>query len=239
VSGPDQYTMLMTSLPHHVSLFASTETPLGRIKLQNRLRMLDAEDAEQLRLIVEAVRWRLLQKSENDAAALATANRNLPLIESPLLRHIVRERLELRTVVAALRRRQRGDPSPGPQEQWGFGRWVPVIRANWADPAFRLESAYRWLPDANRLLRDGDALGLERLLLGTLWDQLGQASQFHFFDFEAVVIYVLRWDLIARWTSYNAQKATRRFAELMDEGLGNAVKLFDQEVPNGQQQDSE
>lgn len=219
--------MLMTSLPHHSSLFMSNETPLGRIKLQNRLRMLDAEDAGQLRLIMEAVRWRLLQKAENDAAALANAHRNLTLIESPLLQQIVRERLEMRTVVAALRRRQRGDPSPAPQEQWGFGRWLPIIRANWADPAFRLESAFQWLPDANRLLRKGDALGLERLLLGTLWGQLGQASQFHFFDFEAVVIYVLRWDLIARWTSYDAHKATQRFAKLVDKGLGNAVKLFD------------
>jgi hypothetical protein len=227
--------MLMTSLPHHTSLFMSRETPLGRIKLQNRLRMLDAEDAEQLRLIMEAVRWRLLQKAENDDAALAIAHRNLTLIESPLLQQIVRERLELRTVVAALRRRQRGDPSPAPHERWGFGRWLPIIRANWSDPAFRLESAFQWLPDANRLLRKGDALGLERLLLGTLWDQLGRASQFHFFDFEAVVIYVLRWDLIARWTSYNAEKATQRFAELMDEGLGNAAKLFDLEVSDGQQ----
>ncbi len=235
MSGPDQYTMLMTSLPHHTSLFMSRETPLGRIKLQNRLRMLDAEDAEQLRLIMEAVRWRLLQKAENDDAALAIAHRNLTLIESPLLQQIVRERLELRTVVAALRRRQRGDPSPAPHERWGFGRWLPIIRANWSDPAFRLESAFQWLPDANRLLRKGDALGLERLLLGTLWDQLGRASQFHFFDFEAVVIYVLRWDLIARWTSYNAEKATQRFAELMDEGLGNAAKLFDLEVSDGQQ----
>jgi hypothetical protein len=227
--------MLMTSLPHHTSLFMSRETPLGRIKLQNRLRMLDAEDAEQLRLIMEAVRWRLLQKAENDDAALAIAHRNLTLIKSPLLQQIVRERLELRTVVAALRRRQRGDPSPAPHERWGFGRWLPIIRANWSDPGFRLESAFRWLPNANRLLRDGDALGLERLLLGTLWDQLGQASQFHFFDFEAVVIYVLRWDLIARWTSYNAEKATQRFAELMEEGLGNAAKLFDLEVSDGQQ----
>jgi hypothetical protein len=231
--------MLMTSLPHHTTLFASTETPLGRIKLQNRLRMLDAEDTQQLRLIMETVRWRLLQKSENDAAALTIARQNLPLIESPLLRQIVRERLEMRTVIAALRKRQRGEPSPGPHEQWGFGRWLPIIRGNWADPAFRLESAFPWLPDAHRLLREGDALGLERLLLSTLWDQLGQASQFHFFDFEAVVIYVLRWDLIARWTSYNPQRTTQRFAELVNEGLGNAVKLFDQEGSNGQLRNSQ
>jgi hypothetical protein len=42
-----------------------------------------------------------------------------------------------------------------------------------------------------------------------------------------VVIYVLRWDLIARWTSYNARDAALRFAGLIDDGLGDAVKLFD------------
>ena len=71
---------------------------------------------------------------------------------------------------------------------------------------------------------------LERLLLGTLWDQLGQASQFHFFDFEAVVIYVLRWDLIDRWTHYEAGGARDRILELADVSLGDYRRMFAMEM---------
>ena len=230
----DQYTMLMTSLPQHSSLFVARHTPLSRIRLDQRLTMLEDADAEQLRLVLDAEEWHRLQHVKNDADTVALARRNLTLIESPLLRTLVTDRLELRTVVSALRRRHRGDPVPAPHEPWGFGRWMPIISANWNEPGFRLEPTYPWLSEAVKLLQQRDALGFERLILGTFWDHLGRATEDHFFDFEAVVIYVLRWDLIARWTSYDPQRAAQRFTELMDEGLGDTVKLFDEEVVYGQ-----
>ena len=227
MSRIDQYIMLMTSLPQHSSLFLAHHTPLSRIRLDQRLTMLEAEDAEQLRLVLVAEEWHRLQHVKSDAQTIALARRNLGLIESPLLRQLVTDRLELRTVVSALRRRQRGDPAPAAQEQWGFGRWMPIIAANWGEPGFRMETIYPWISEANSLMRQRNALGFERLVLSTFWDHLGRATENHFFDFEAVVIYVLRWDLIARWTSYDQQRAARRFTELMDEGLGDTVNLFD------------
>jgi hypothetical protein len=234
VSHLDQYIMLIASLPQHSSLFLAGHTPLSRIRLDQRLTMLDEADAEQLKLVLDAEEWHRLQHMKDDAATVTLAQRNLALIESPLLRKLVTDRLELRTVVSALRRRQRGDPVPAPREAWGFGRWMPIISAHWNEPGFRLENIYPWLPEANALMRQRHALGFERLLLGTFWDHLSRATEDHFFDFEAVVIYVLRWDLIARWTSYNPQRAAQRFTELMDEGLGDTVKLFDEEVLYGQ-----
>lgn len=219
--------MLMTGLPHHHSLLQATQTPLSRLKLESRLKVLTEHHAEQLELVTGTVHWKWLQEMTSDEETVALANRNLERIELPLLQDIVRQRLELRTVIAALRRRKRGDEAPRPSEKSGFGRWLPQISNHWSDPHFRLERAFPWLPQANRLLEAGDSLALERLLLSTLWDQLGRAAQTHYFDFEAVVIYVLRWDLIARWTSYNARDAAQRFAGLIDDGLGDAVKLFD------------
>ena len=223
----DQYTMLIAGLPYHASLFAAKQTPLSRLKLEARLRVLEEDHAQQLKLVTDMIRWGPLQALKDDAAAVNIARRDVDRVESPTLRRIVRDRLEMRTMVIALRKRTRGDPAPSTRQRWGYGRWLDTISRNWSDPGFRLERAFPWILDANKLFRDQDVLGMERLIMGTAWDQLGRATEGHVFDFEAVTIYVLRWDLIARWTSYDAEKAAQRFASLMESGLGDAVTLFD------------
>jgi hypothetical protein len=66
---------------------------------------------------------------------------------------------------------------------------------------------------------DGDPLGLERLLLGAVWTHLERIGAGHEFDFEAVVVYVTRWDLVARWTHYDADAALTRFDALLETAL--------------------
>jgi hypothetical protein len=73
------------------------------------------------------------------------------------------------------------------------------------------------------LLEAGDSLGLERLLLNAVWDHLDRLADGHHFDFEAVLIYALRWDLIARWTGYRGDEAAVRFEEMIEEGLGGVA----------------
>jgi hypothetical protein len=51
-------------------------------------------------------------------------------------------------------------------------------------------------------------------------------SEGHWFDFEAVVIYVLRWDLIARWIGQDGAAALRRFDGLVENGLGDYTDPF-------------
>jgi hypothetical protein len=41
-----------------------------------------------------------------------------------------------------------------------------------------------------------------------------------------VLIYSLRWDLVARWTGYNGDEAAVRFEEMLDAGMKD-VKLDD------------
>ena len=113
MSRSDQYIMLMTGLPYHASLLSAKQTPLSRLKLESRLGVLEPKDAEQLQLVAGTVHWLALQSLSSDAAAVNLARHNLGLIELPLLQDIVRNRLELRTLIAALRRRKRGGPTVG------------------------------------------------------------------------------------------------------------------------------
>ena len=52
-----------------------------------------------------------------------------------------RNPLELRTLVAALRWRQRGESAPR-DRAWCFGRWVGQVIRHWGEPAFGLERAF-------------------------------------------------------------------------------------------------
>ena len=220
------YITLMSSLPYHGDLFAARQTPLSRFQLDKRLAWLEPEDAATLERIEDVLRWRRLSLGETDAAFLDRADRVVASIDSELLIEVVRTRLEARTVIAALRRRRAGESTPGRYERWGYGRWLGVMANHWSESDFGLGRTYPWISEADRLLAAGDALGVDRLFMDYAWRELGRLGAGHYFDFEAVAIYVLRWDLIDRWTRYEAAPATARILRLADSGLGEFREMF-------------
>lgn len=226
MSDPYQYTMLMTSLPYHGSLFAATRPPINRVKLESRLRVLSPEHREALDLVVNAILWYRMPLGLEEAEIIARERKAMALVENETVRQIMLERLEIRTCIAALRRRLSGQTSPPAGRGWGYGRWLKHIARNWSEPSFRLDGVFPWLREADRLLRDRDTLGLERLLLETVWKALGRHAAEHEFDFEAVVIYVLRWNVIDRWTRYDSEAASQRFSALVDSALGEHAKVL-------------
>lgn len=215
----DRYLTLLTSLPAHGPLFGATQTPLSRIRLTMRLRWLEPQDAEDLALLETLIVWKDQRFEMDDEAVVRQAEQRVEAIKNDFAREHAIWRLEIRTLIAALRHRHAGGTAPSERRRWGFGRWVPLIRRHWGEPHFRLERVFPWLPEAKRLLERGDALGLERLLLGTVWTHLERIGADHRFDFEAVVIYVICWDLVARWTGYDAETALARFDRLVNDGL--------------------
>ena len=224
VSAANRYAMLISSLPYHGVLFGARQTPLSRIRLQQRLSLLEPADAACLHTIAELLDWSHPDRERHDEEIISRARAVIPTLINTFVRDLVVWRLELRTVVAALRRRHRGEATPPAHERWGYGRWLAYLHKYWTEPHFRLERAFPWLPGALSLLESGDALALERLLIGIAWEHLERLSDGHHFDFEAVLLYTQRWDLIARWTSYNGEAAVARFDEMVDAGL-RAVPL--------------
>lgn len=220
------YVTLMSSLPYHGSLFAARQTPLSRFQLDKRLAWLEPDDAATLERIEDVLRWRRLSLGETDAAFLDRADSVVESIDSELLVDVVRTRLEARTVIAALRRRRAGESAPGRYERWGYGRWLGIMASHWSEADFGLGRTFPWIGEADRLLADSDALGVDRLFMDYAWRELGRLGAGHYFDFEAVAIYVLRWDLIDRWTRYDGAVATERVLKLADEGLGGFREMF-------------
>lgn len=216
----------MASLPYHGRLFGARQTPLSRFQLNKRLAWLDPEHAAVLDSIEQHLRWSRNLLLETDAEFLGTAKRLVEDLGNDLLKDVVKSRLEMRTMVAALRKRAIGQPAPAEHEAWGYGRFVNLMRIHWADPDFGLGHIYPWLSDAQRAMQDNNVLGLERLFMQHSWEYLARAGAGHYFDFEAVAIYVLRWDLIDRWTRYEEDAAQQRITGLAKTGLGVYQQVF-------------
>lgn len=223
--GSKRYYMLMASLPALAPLFSEKQTPISRRRLVKRLTMLEPDDARELAAMEDLMHWHRLPFERTDREIVESAERIVPLIRSPLLREVAQWRIELRTVVAALRRRAAGEPAPTTTEKWGYGRWVQTIIRNWAKLDFALSSALPWVEEFRQLIEREDALGVERAIGSFVWQYLSRAATGHYFDFEAVALYVLRWDVIHRWTVYDGQEAQKRFNEMLEEGLGEYVHI--------------
>jgi hypothetical protein len=222
-----RYVMLITSLPFHGPLFGAHQTPLSRLRLNVRLRILDETDAQALQELSSVLEWIHQSMSVTDAELVERSKGFEAAWGEGFLSNILRFRMEIRTLYTALRRRRRGETSAPAGQPWGYGRWVRHIERYWNEPGFRLQRVYPWVNEAEQLIEARDSLGLERLLLKVAWDYLTRVSEGHEFDFEAVVIYVLRWDLIARWSSYDGERAVQRFDRLVNIGLGQYGHLFD------------
>ncbi|MCE8007777.1 hypothetical protein [Aestuariivita sp.] len=224
MSDPDEYIALVSSLPSSERLFVAKQPPLSRLRLDRRLAALSAEHSLMLAQIEALLSWSAYDMQADEAVAIRRAKAALRDIAQPTLRAIVQDRMELRTAVAALRLRARGDgPPPG---AWGLGRWTRHIAANWSEPTFRLDRSMPWLREAARMIEHRDPLELQRHLLDVSFRRLQRHAARHQFDFEAVVIYVLKWNIFDRWAQANAEAAARRFSELSLEALRDFPDLM-------------
>jgi len=223
----DPYVTLISSLPPHMpQLFATRQTPISRIKLNERLLMLTPEHTRDLVLIENLVHWDRIAISTTDEVMVRRAEKTMSSLQNQFIKNIIIWRLEERTAIAALRRKYLGLDAPKPGMRWGYGRWVGHIERHWHEPTFALEKILPWLTEAWQLLNEKNHLGLERLLLSLVWEYYGSVVSGHYFDFEAVAVYVLRWDVIDRWSRYNNNLATQRLERMIDAGLGDFNAIF-------------
>lgn len=213
------YYTLLTSLPHIDSLFNSKITPISRLQLDRRLSMLPPAEREMLVKVEQLVHWSHLDDVKEEYL-INLSERLLQEITSPDLKELVVWRLDMRTIAAALRRKARGLQAPT-TARWSYGSRYAYIRRNWANPTLGLQNAFPWIPTAVECLNKKDYFTLEKTLMEAVWNKLNALSTRHSFDFEAVVIYLLRWNLVARWTAYNGDQAIVRFNELTMHALGD------------------
>lgn len=216
-----KYTLLISSLPAHKTvLFDEEQTPLSRIQLNKRLKLLDEKDTADLLKIEQLLHWSHIKKDLNQAFVDETIE-SIDSINNEFIKNIIIWRLELRIILAALRMRHQGQKTAPVKKIFGFDYWYFMMSKNWHQPDLGLSKQLPWIAEVNALLVENKSLALEKFLFSVVWDHYRQLSLGHYFNFEAVIIYVLRWDIIDRWTRYNKQIALKHFNDLIDTELQN------------------
>lgn len=213
-----QHVMLLSSLPALPYFARAKALPISAERLRARLGVLDHDDAATLGLAWDFVRWRRGATTVTDAQLVARFER---LGDSPrerLVRECVRPRLEVATVLAALRRRRDGETAP-PPSPWGTGDIVVTIARRWSDPEFGLAQRMPWLPRARELLEQDEFLELEELVAAIAWRQLEQLDRGGPYALRNVIAYLFKWDILDRWLSMDPARAAGRFDSLLQQVL--------------------
>ncbi|HBE71219.1 MAG TPA: DUF2764 domain-containing protein [Planctomycetaceae bacterium] len=214
-----KYFTLIASLPNLPRHFDVEHLPITRQSLKERLEMLTPEDRALQKQLAEFFDWdrQPLDRSDNEFARELA---RIETIEHSLIRRIVRSRMEVRTIVSALRRRLAGGTGPVP-----VGSLAEHIARNWDDPTFKLGSRLPWVERFSSCLIAGDTMNAEQTLLGHTWQAWCTLATEFTFSFEAVILYVARWEILYRWHSRNVSNGQQRFDSMIEETLGGHAEL--------------
>ncbi len=225
--GSQPYYTLLASLPPLPRFDQTDRLPITRERLEQRRSMLTPEDLALYERTAEFLAWQRQTATRTDEEMITKFREMEKRIALPTLQSIFDFPIDQRMVMAALRRRFRGLPAPAAGEPWGVGRYVNHIERNWDQPDFRLGAVYPWIPQARAHLEAGETLALERLLKNTLWDHVDRSVPAYEFGFSAVLVYIIKWDILDLWLSYNIEDAKVRFEELVTEVTDEQPKIFE------------
>lgn len=218
--GGRSYFTLLASLPALPPHFEVERDPITRPRLDDRLKMLESRDAEVLGRLGDFLAWDRQPIDQTDGQVVAHYNALMPTVSNRLVRALIDDRMEVRTIVSGLRLRKVSLPPPV-----GIDPWAAHIRRNWEHPEFGLGWRHPWIAAFREFDEPGQVLEAERVLLSAAWkDWSRDAARYHF-TFEAVILYVARWDIIDRWTSRDAGRGRERFQQLISRTLGDHGKL--------------
>jgi hypothetical protein len=166
--------------------------------------------------------WSRQFEEADDAAVVQRYGELMQELTNPLVREVFAAVMDVRMVVAALRRRRRdlGPPTVG------FGQWFDHIRRHFNQPDFRLSHIYPGIIGVEQSLEQGDVLNLYRHMLGVLWTYVKKRAEDYVFSFEAVVLYIARWEIMRQWQQLQAERGQAVFEALVTEALGEYATLY-------------
>lgn len=210
------YYTLMASLPALPRIDEAKSLPINEIRLRQRLTMLTKEDAVLVWETSRFLRWQRKPIQQSDEEIVMLANRILKKLASHrTIAELVVLRMDVRTIVAALRRRHQKKPRPVKGEIWGVSEWTRAIEQNWDDPDFKLGYVFPWIPKARIHLEKGETVKLEKHLMSIVWNRAERLAFGNPFGFDALIAYLFKWDILQRWLSYDASAAKDRFKSLV------------------------
>lgn len=208
-----QYYTVVCSLPKMNSHFKIEKTPISWPQLEKRLKLLPV-DKYNVVLKIEFLVWTSWFMPHKPVPELRNVFQNLLSTQSAFLRTMLLWFFDLRSIISALRmRNEKKDPPEHSQEYW-ITQWNHKLIQNWSEPDFGLKAIYPWLPKIAQEIARKNTVSVEQFLLSYIWNYLSIIETGHYFDFEAIIIYVLRWNIIHYWSKFNKENALNCLNEL-------------------------
>jgi len=222
MDGREHYYTLISSLPAMPRHFAVEQVPITQTRLEKRLDMLSDQDREAVEQLRAFLLWDRQPWDKTDEEVVAHYNELTASLKNSTAKQIASRQLDIRIVLSGLRRRRKGMSPP-----IMAGRWGRHIKDNWQEAEFKLHWKYPWIADVDRLIDDYDCKEVARILLEASWKYLGSLADQVTFSFDAVLIYLARWEIIYRWTSLDAEKGRERFQQLVTESLDEYANQYE------------
>ena len=220
MSTKHAYYTLVASLPALPPRFDVDRCPITWPRLEMRLRMLHAADQLTLKRLVDFLAWDRQPFQRTDQEVISHYHALMATDGHRLVRSIIDQRVDMRLIISAIRRRRLDLPPPP-----DLGQWSSLIRRRWNMPQFGLQARFPWIAEMDRLLALGAAGQIEKLVLSVQWAEYTRAAHDTYFSFEAVLLYVARWAVIHRWTSQNETLGRERFESTLSKLLDRYVIL--------------
>ena len=215
------YYTLIGSLPALPKHFAEADrVPISQLQLAERLKLLTAQDAQIVEKITDFLVWERQPLEQSDEEVV----RHYVALAEELdrfSRELIQYAMSVRTILAGLRcrRLQREPPE-------GIAPLATHIAKNWQHPDFQLGSQFPWISDVDTQLRGDAPFDLEKTKLDIAWRRAKRLADQYHFTFEAVLLYLIRWEIVFRWTQRSEEAGTRKFEHLVSQAMGPYANMF-------------
>jgi len=214
------YYTLIVSLPRHDRQFTVSETPISHPQLEKRLALLSVPDRKTTQEVIMFV-WSSRFLGDIPLATSLLDARHLLKLNNSFINGLIQWHLDLRSLMAALRWRKASQIPPANPEAYWHSRFNTHILNHWNEPDFGIKRFLPWFSALAEKLDKGEAEAVENIILDAFWKYLTLAETQHYFDLEAVIIYLMRWHVVDYWSQFNGEKALERMNALAMESMND------------------
>ncbi|WP_310620103.1 hypothetical protein [Flexibacterium corallicola] len=172
-------------------------------------------------------KWETLEDAHSHGDYLTKLLIFYTSLSDQAMKGLVRQRFELRTVIAALRLRRAGIEVKNLGKNWAprdFGK--PFVR-NWHLSYFGMEIRYGWLPKATEYLENHQDAECETLILLHQWKALKTFTHEHGYSLAAAASYILQCDIAECWLTNDRQIAIETFQNHIGRAVTKCSDLKD------------
>lgn len=222
-SSEIKYVDLITSLPHHGDLFSSKETSISKIRLDIFLKLLSKEDMKTLLEFEDIINAHHKYNDISDQLFFDKINDFFSKTTNNFIKEILVKRIEITIIIGLLRKKILKKEIQFAKSELFFP-FMSYLKSHSELPDFGLSGKYKWIIQLNNLIEENNSVAAERILLAYSWEYLSRISYQYEFSFEAIILYVTRWNIVNRWTIYDSEEAKARLNSITNKVLEEYLK---------------